>query len=244
MVAAVTTRPATMNAPSRGTWRALVAAAALIAGAAGAYWGLASVVADRHLLRGYEAAQNNDPVTASHEFRAALGFRGDNYYRLLYAQKIGELATRRGEAGLPYLEEMRAGFRFLDDFPSLRGLTAEARLLHAWGANVDRSALEESLALYDRARLLTPPSSLLYAENADALVSAGCADEALALLEPLVPLDPQRSEFWGSLALVQLELGHDEEAQEAVDVALTINPDDPRANQASDLLNGTDPVID
>lgn len=202
-------------------------------------WSTRIVRADRHFLLGYRHAQDNLPEEASAEFKAAVALRGDAFYRSLYGTKIGELGTRRGAEGAPYIEEMRAAFDSLGHLPLITAITSEARLLHAWAADAGRAADEEALALYERAMSFNPGSPLLASEAVDVYLTLGLDAEALELLQRFDGEDVPFARYWGALGLVHARLGNDQEAEAAVDKAFAIDPDDPRAHDALDLLSGS-----
>ncbi len=195
-------------------------------------WSYRFLRADADVLTGYRAAQNNQPDSTIAHFERALSFRDDYDYRLLYGTKIGELGTRRGEAGAPYIEKMRSVFSYLEQFPQIVGYVRQARLLFAWGEKVDPSATQEALTLFERARTLDPESPNLAVETSDVLRALNRERDALVLLEQFEERAPSFSAYYGALALVHVELGDSSTGRAYAAAALEIDQDDVRAKLA------------
>jgi tetratricopeptide (TPR) repeat protein len=222
--------------PRPGAVRVLAGAVAVLLVAASFWWSARIVMADRHYKFGNEHAQDNLADEAVDEFRAAVADRSDYYYLAGMAKHVGELGTRRGAAGAPYIDEMRRAFASLNGFPLITAITAEAQLLHVWGVNVEPAADEEALALYERAMALNPGSPLLVAEASDVYISLGREEDALARLDRFAAEPVPFARYWGTLALVNAKLGNDDAARDAAATAAEIDPEDPRAKEALDLL--------
>jgi len=221
--------------PHRHPRRVLVAIAAALGVAlalTSVAWSYGFVRADADVRAGVRAAQDNDPQRTILNFERALAFRDDYGYRLLYGTKIGELGTRRGAAGAPYIAKMRKQFAYLDHFPQFAGYVTQARLLLAWGEKVDPAATREALTLYERAQQLDPNSPGLAAETTDALRALRREPEALALLQRFSDDDVRSPAYYGALALVHAELGNDAEARWNAAIALDLDPRDGRAKLA------------
>lgn len=224
---------------SSSAWTALLLIPALGLVASSVWWAQRMVVADAEMLRGIRAAQNNDPEPASLHFRRALEFRDEYGYREIYGTMIGELGTRRAPAGAAYIEEMRNAFGYLDHFPHVQGLVAEARLLYAWGQKTDPSAYPEALELYQRASALDPHHPLLAVETSDVLRSMGRAENALSLLQRYEFSGARYPSFHGALALVYIELGDVDLARAAISASRRLTDHDSRTDLAVQLLGGS-----
>jgi predicted Zn-dependent protease len=118
----------------------------------------------------------------------------------------------------------------------ITAITAEARLLHVWGVNVEPSADEEALALFERAMDLNPGSPLLAAEASDVYVSQGREEDALERLDRFAAEPVPFARYWGELAFVNAKLGNEEAARKAAAKALRLDRKDLRAKEALDLL--------
>jgi O-antigen ligase len=218
----------------RASRRAGAAAAAGLIGVAALVAGVRLIVADHSALQGFRAAQNNDLEAAIPHFHRAIATDPTYEYRKLFATKLGESATRRGEPGRPYYEEMNGLFRYLAQVPDLDALLRQARLSFAWGVKADRSELEEALALYEQARDIDPLHPLIAAETANVLIELGRASEATPLLRPFEPQGPPFPAFWLALARTYVETGHRADACNALR----------RATVAIREQGGVGPVMD
>jgi tetratricopeptide (TPR) repeat protein len=191
---------------------------------------------DIEVRNGFLAAQDNDAERAVDHFERALEERDDYEYRYLYGTKVGELATRRGADGAKYFDRMNRAFSYLDDVPDADGLVSQARLTYAWGVKVDRSVLDNALTLYERAMSIDKNHPVLAAETSDVLGEMGRDKEALELLLPFAAAEPPYAPYWGALALVNARLGHITEAEQALSVAVDLNPEDVRSELAREEL--------
>jgi O-antigen ligase/Flp pilus assembly protein TadD len=191
---------------------------------------------DIEVRNGFLAAQDNDAERAVDHFERALEERDDYEYRYLYGTKVGELATRRGADGAEYFDKMNRAFSYLDDVPDADGLVSQARLTYAWGVKVDRSVLDDALTLYERAMSIDKNHPVLAAETSDVLGEMGRDEEALVLLLPFAAAKPPYAAYWGALALVNARLGHVTEAEQALSVAMDLNPEDFRSERAREEL--------
>ena len=222
-------------------WFVLPVVVTMVILAVGVSIGAALIVgADIDMRRGNSLALDNRAAEARAAFVSALAVRSDNRYLYIYGTRIGELGTRRGPTGAPYIEDMRAAFRYLDHFADIRGLISKARLLHAWGEKADPSAYREALATYEQARDLDPFNPLLAVEEADVLLALGREQEALEELVPFEASDPPFAPYWGGLALVRARLGDLAGAAVAVDHAESLQPNEYRTGLAIEILESSD----
>lgn len=207
-------------------------AMAIVTIAASTWWAIGAIKAEVDVLKGYRAAQDNDPHRSVQNFERALSFYDNYEYRGLYGVKIGELGTRRGPAGAPYIAKMRDAYSYLEDFPDVNGLVNQARLLYAWAEKVDPTAYAEALSLYRRATELDPHHPLLAVETSDVLRGMGRLQEALAILKRFEDKEPPQASYYGALALTYAEMGEFASAAEYADAALRIDGNDARAKLA------------
>lgn len=216
---------------------ALVAAPVALGVVVFALWfAFASLSADRSLLRGFRAAQDNQPEEASQNFRAAMEPVALPDYREIYGTKIGELATRAGPEGAALLDEMRAALDYVEEVPDVSALVTRGRLLFAWSEKVDPVTYTEALASFDAARRLDPHHPLLAVEQSDVLRAMGRAGDALELLGSYEQGRGTYAQYHGALALVLTDLERYEEALAEVDAAFEIDDDDPRSELALQRL--------
>lgn len=221
---------------SRQAW-AVAALVGIVVAAVSLRWSINSLRAETAALKGYRAAQDNDPEETMRNFENAISLSGLNAYRRLYGTKIGELGTRRAPAGEEYIDEMRDAYSYLSGFPDVNGRVEFGRLLYAWAEKAeDRAVLPEALEQYRAAARLDPHHPLIAVETSDVLRALGRYQEALDLLQSFEDRNPPQAAFYGALALVHAEMGNHSEAERYVSQALTIAEDDGRAALALDVL--------
>lgn len=190
---------------------------------------------DRAALQGSRSALDNNPVEAISHFERALLLDPTMQHRELFAQRVGELGTRRGEDGSFLYEKSRSLFSYLDDFPDIDGLIRAARLSFAWGVKVDRSEIKRSLQLFARARSLDKFHPILAAEMADVMLEAGQIDEATLSLEDVKSEHIPFSFYWSVLTEAYVLQGKFEDARITLSRAAGLGPEDPKTLGAAEI---------
>ena len=226
--------------PLRG--KPVVAATWLLASAV-LWWTGQFLIADARVLNARRLFELDHPKEAHEVIAPALAFREDPEYR--YEDILGLLrgGVKKGVDGKEHIEAAEASFRALN-IPDVQTVAGYANLMHLWARNepaADRVAEEQ----YRRAIRLDPLNPLIRVGLSDVLVSSDSYEEALAVLEPMIPLyaDPPKdwdslSDFWGAVAYSRAQLGDREGALKAIGIAVEIDPDDDRATEARKVLEG------
>ncbi|MFN2388946.1 MAG: O-antigen ligase family protein [Actinomycetota bacterium] len=209
--------------------------------AAASWWGIGFVMADGRVLEGKRLFAQDRPEEAIERFQLALGFRDSTRYRQDYGFHLGQVALARGVEGEDYLARARDAFGYLDGFPELIGRVSLARILRNYSV-VDPATGEEAIDLYEEARRIDPLNPLLGLELAETHMQLGRYEEGVELLAPLAERAGARyPEIWGALGLAHAHLGDAAAARAAIERALTLSPEDPRAVSAQELLGSRAP---
>lgn len=178
-------------------------AAALPVGAVGIALigcGWAFISGDHASLYGSRAAVDNQPTKALPLLESSLDFDPTLQHRKLFAQRVGELGTRRGTEGKVYFHRSKALFSYLDEFPDVDGYVRAGRLAFAWGLKVDREELTRSTSLFAQARSLDRYHPVLAAEEADVLLEVGRSETATVSLEKIRVEEIPFPFYWATLA--------------------------------------------
>lgn len=208
------------------------------------WWSLKLMIADSSVQRGNALFQSGgDPEEASREFDNALGFRDDYEYRQMYGYELGQVALALQAEGREYLGRSDEVFRFLDDFPSISGFVTQGRILNAWTA-VDPSAADRAIDIYTRAREADPLNPMIAVEMSDVLNNIGRYEQATAELEDTRATGETYGDWWGALAISRVLLGDTAGAEEAIERAFALVPEEQRALKAQELINETAPKKD
>ena len=224
-------RPAE-TAPVRNKWAAVPA----IGGALTLIiLGAAFVATDRAALQGSRAALDNQPAVAIPWLESSVRFDPTLQHRKLFAQRLGELGTRRGKAGEPLYLRSKDLFRYLDRFPDVDGLIRAGRLAFAWGVKVDEAELGRALDLYGRARSADRYHPLLAAERADVMLEAGQVDEATASLEALRSVYIPFPAYWSLLTEAYVMQRDFDRAYEALSQAVAYGTENPETLAAAEM---------
>jgi len=202
-----------------------------------AWWGINAIIADGRVLDGKTLFEQGRPEEARSEFDRALDFRGDNVYRHDYGFQLGQVALARIPEGRDYLEFSADAYEFVEEFPDIGAIVTYARLLHLY-AKAAPELEEQALALYERAVAHDPLNPLIRVEAADVLNASDRPQEALEILEPAMETGNPYAQYWGALSVSRALLGDAEGAQEAIDRALALFPNEGHAVQAQEILSG------
>lgn len=203
-------------------------------------WTSGYVWADAQVWNGTTHAANRRPLEARAAYERALGFKGDYEYRRMFGLVVGRIAVASGDRDA--FEAARDAFAYLESFPQVSRLAELGRFLDSWG-EIDEEGDEQALSVFQRMNELDPLNPLIEVEMASVLIDLDRAPEAVSLLEPLIDLADRaapkaRAGFWGQLALARARSGDEAGAEEAIDEALSDNPEDPAALEARELLEG------
>lgn len=216
--------------PARGdtnTIQRSVAVAVFILGAAAVVLTWTTLpLADWNAKQGINHFRQGRPEAGRAAFLQALEARDDYEYRRLYAGTLGNYAFREGPSAEPFIDEMIATFKYLDDFPDPQALTFYGELLNQWSLH-EPSASDDALTVLRRAQQLDPYNPLVALDIADVLLQQGRYEDAEAVLTPhALRLDgsfpefsERYSEFWSALAIARIEQGDLLNAKEALEKA-------------------------
>lgn len=195
------------------------------------------LVADRRMQQ-VVSVTSRDPSKGTAAYQTAIRLRDDPYYRYLYGLEIGNAAVEEGNSGGSLLDASEEAFAYLDDFPDVRGLVGYGRILYEWSDQTGADRESDALALLQRAMNLDPLNPAIRVETSDILVEIDRLDDALSVLQPAVRVvgTDSHPEVWGAVAVVHAHMGSVLEAEEAIAVARSLNPDDARAAKAAELL--------
>jgi tetratricopeptide (TPR) repeat protein len=165
--------------------------------------------------------------------------RNDFGYRRIYGSEFGRLAgalaaSGQEEPALQLLEESREAFSYLPDFPHSSAIADYARTLNAF-ATIEPDAGDEALRLYGTALRLDPVNQRLAEEASNAALALEENDLAVEILERFDRTE-EYPPLLGNLALAYARLGRVEEARTAFQAALEVDPLQPAALTARDLL--------
>lgn len=223
-------------------WPIAVGVTALL-GVSGAAWAARFMVADIQVRSGIELFTDIKPFEGQEAFESALGFRDDFEYRSIYGFQSGQTAVDGGEdAGLPFAEERDEAYAYLAEFPDVGAMRDQAVLLNSW-SRAEPDAADEAADLYLRAVGFDPINPRLTDEASVVLMEVGRVEDAeevlnahLAAAYPGEPVEPRLASKWGSLAVTFAQQTEVELAEEAIERALAIDPAQPEALQAQEML--------
>lgn len=156
-----------------------VAALALLA-AVTTLWAVNFVISDGRIHRGAIFFSQGLITEGMRQFDTAIGFRGDNRYREVYGDLLGQVALTVAQSDDPSLkahtqefyDKARTTFSFLDRFPDANATFEYARFIEAWATQQDPSVAPEALALYELA-LSRDPRNPALARAVEALRTKG-----------------------------------------------------------------------
>jgi Flp pilus assembly protein TadD len=239
---AVATEPS--RVPSTRSTEAVVPGRALVAVAFAAIVGVLSLLgvskllrADREVYLAMTAAADGDPVASALHMSRAVSIRDDAEYRKLLGAAYGRLAVanRDNEDGQTFLRSARAAYAYTETIPDAEAVTAYGSLLHSMARSADD--LSEAEAVLRRAVRLDPVNPLPRVALADVMLARGEPDEAYAALRRLFFFFPPQASYWGALSLTFAGSEDWDAASDYAEHALSIDPDEPRARRALDLVS-------
>jgi O-antigen ligase len=229
--------PQATDAPAEGRERGWVPALALIgvvAAIAGALFALRLVRSDHLTWLAISADREGRPAQAALYLTDAVEIRGDHEYRKLLGRALGGVA-QSSEDPEPLESAMRDAFAYLEDFPDPEGLATYASFLHST-ADGSPEQEEESLTLFRKAVRIDGTNPLIRVGMSDVLIALGEPDAAHELLEPLFYGFPAQPQYWGALALANAHAGDFGPARNYMNQAFAIDPGDPRALAAQEII--------
>lgn len=209
---------------------------AIVVGVAGVLFGANLFINDAQFAHANDIFREGDLEGAQKEFESALSGRDEIAYRRAYGNLLGDIAVGLEGGGRPFIEEARAQFSFVEETPHLNSIVDNARTFRDWGpfgADVGYDAV----ALYAKATRLDPRNPGLLAEAAAFFLEQQAYEELSAALQPHVR-QFQQAGLWGSLALAEAHLGDVDQAREAIDTALQLDPAEANALAAREILEG------
>lgn len=221
---------------SHGLLHALAVVAAVALVPTGLWAGYKFVDSDRSVLSGAISFSKENPEAGKRALLNALEFRDEYTYRQVLAEYLGLAALARGRAGAAEIDEMNQVNSHLRGFPKTGAILSWARILRYWSPHSEAAA-ERSLSLYIRAEHLDPNNPMIAVEKAELLLDRGRDSEAYSELRRFTDTKATRApEFWGTLAVVYLQLDDTRAAAEAIVRGAAIAPDACRVKIANELL--------
>jgi tetratricopeptide (TPR) repeat protein len=204
------------------------------------WWTTRLLVADKDVVDALRATDAGDVNTAKEEFDSALSARSDNAYRRMYGNEFGALAgslvaSGEEEPALVLFDIADDAYSYLPEFPHANAIADYAQTLGA-KAPLEEGAADESLELYQTALALDPYNHQLAEEASAAALFHGADEIALEMLEDF-PRTDEYAGLLGNLALAHARLGNEAEARAAIERALELDPVQPSAIAARDLLS-------
>jgi tetratricopeptide (TPR) repeat protein len=202
------------------------------------WWAGSYAVADARVWQGTLLAVTGDIEAAQEQFELAIGFKDDSEFKSTYGLRIAAVALRAGDPGRSYYEDAVSAFDYLDGLPHLPSLAEYARVLYA-GAIYDPAYADRSIEVYDRMQALDPLNPAIRAEVAGVLIDLGREEEAFARLEPVMRegVGRRNADVWGVVALASALTGDEDQARRAARRALDLDPAEPRALRALEILD-------
>ena len=230
-----------------------VAVVALVA-VLGAWWGLRIVRADMAFANAFQALDEGDILAMQGSFDKARSLRDDVFYRRSEGNANGRLAVSavlggEREIGTTLLDRARDAFSYLPDFHHANSIADYARVLRDYGTinldnkvvnlltgKYDPEALSQSFSLYQEALELDPNNASLLGDTTDVGMALEEYDTVVQLLQARAE-ELDRVGVWGRLALAQARLGNEEEARAAAERAFELDPEEPNATAALEVLD-------
>lgn len=202
----------------------------------GLYASITFFRADQLARSGTIAFAQDDPALGESLLRRALSLRDDATYKQVLAENLGIAALEGASQARSMVADMQVINRYLSEIPDVGAFHAYARLLNYWGEH-DVSGDIAALEVYAKAHELDPNNPMIVVEHAEALTDLGEASTARRMLAPLEDdLTSAMPEFWGALAMVRLQDGDEEGAEEALELGVQLDPHDCRVSMARELL--------
>lgn len=169
------------------------------------------------------------------------GFREDAAYEAIEALNFKRVALQLGLEGEIYRDlAIKAFDSYVGEVPFLHGIVEYARLLDDWGEEEGRDDDEGAEKLFSRALDIDPLNPVIRAELAQVLLEKDQFEEASEVMEQASGQEVLQAEFWGTLALVRVELGQEAEAKAALEKALSIDSAESTALRAKEILERSD----
>lgn len=209
---------------SASVWLAAVVAVVLVlAGTVGA---ARLLRADRLVLKGVRAFQQDEVKTGKAHFLAAFSFRDEPMYRETLGDHLGSAAMKRGLGGRPLLDDMMRQFSYLEDLPFVHGMVTQAHWLHQWSI-YDLATDEQAVAVLNEAVAADPHNPEVRVALAESLLHLGRAQEAERVLRGLLPSMDRYRAFsahhpmvWATLAMAEHESGRKDSARSTLRLAI------------------------
>lgn len=224
-------KPVLANRSLAGLVVVVVALAACIA------WAASILMADFFVRQGSIRFSSGDVEGGRAKYATALSLRDSADYRGRLAFALAGLAVN--DEGLVDEEIVAAAdeaFSFTEQIPYVFSIVRHARLLEE-AARAKGASNPGAIALYRRAIELDPRNPLIRVELAQALLRRGQPHLALETLLDLKDVIGQRlPAYWGALALSAARAGELDLAREAIGVAESLEPGQPDATKAKEIL--------
>jgi tetratricopeptide (TPR) repeat protein len=216
----------------------LVAGVVLLA-LAGLWFTTRPISADNAFNDARVALAAGDVNAADAAFETAIDRRDDVAYRRTYGQQVGGFVTAlvaegQEEPARLLLERVRDAFSYVPELPHSTSIVDLARVLRA-ASEIEDDAGPEAVELYERAVELDPLNVALTIEASDVALELGADEVAVDMLvdSPVLRRNPG---LLGNLAVAYARLGDVQKAQQAIDEALQMDPEQIEALEARALL--------
>ncbi|HYI44362.1 MAG TPA: O-antigen ligase family protein [Actinomycetota bacterium] len=222
------------NAPrTKLRWAPAVAPLVLFVAAAG-WWSFSFLSADIAMHEGVEAFGEDDVKAGREHMEEAISFRFETGYQRTLAGNLARVAADTKDPEM--FEAADKEFSALDGWPDVATVVQHARLMRDW-SEIDPNREADVMPLYRRALEIDPRNPILRLEVSEVLVLLEDPEGAEDLLEPVTDeVGPHLPAFWGMLALARAQTGDETGAQQAIEQALRLDPEEARALQARELI--------
>lgn len=227
-------RPRELPVTKRSAIGTSVVSAALLGCIA---WSIALLVADVFARQGTIRFATGDVAGGLAKYESALSLRDSADYRGRLAFGLKPFAVEEdGRIDEEVLAAADAAFSFTEQIPYVFSIVGHARLLEEVGRATGTHDAE-AIALYERAMELDPRNPMIRAEVAQAWLRRGQPGLALEALVDIKNVVGERlPQYWGVLALAAAREGETALAREALAIAVGLDPAEPSAVQAQELL--------
>lgn len=200
-------------------------------------WSMSMLVADVFARQGTIRFATGDVAGGRAKYESALSLRDSADYRGRLAFGLKPFAVEEdGGIDEEALAAADAAFSFTEEIPYVFSIVGHARLLEEVGRATGTHS-GKAIALYERAKALDPRNPTIRVELAESLLRRGQPGLALeTLLDMKDVIGYRLPQYWGVLALSAARAGETDLAREALAVATDLDPAQPSAVQAEELL--------
>jgi O-antigen ligase/tetratricopeptide (TPR) repeat protein len=212
---------------------ALVVSLVVVAVASIVY-SVALVFADTQVRHGITALRTGDVDEGKSRFDSALKVWPSNSYEHSYAFFLGELAYSREDEDL--LQDAAEAYGYLDGFPDVSGLRDRGRM-YAKYSEFEPSYLDDAADSFLEAMRIDPYNISLTPEGASVLLRAERYEDLIEVVAPVIDvLGERNATLWPALGLAYEATGETASAQEALDTAQQLAPEDPLTLELAEKL--------